>query len=124
VIDEVPNPAIQFITAIEDIEGVESLVPELNVQEVDSVIQVNSGQPIVMGGLLQDRVDVGEEAVPVLGEVPLLGAAFRTQNDRVSKTELVIFLKATILQSPSDSVHNTDKDIYRQFSGDRRPLRF
>ena len=124
VIDEVPNPAIQFITAIEDIEGVESLVPELNVQEVDSVIQVNSGQPIVMGGLLQDRVEVGEENVPVLGEVPLLGAAFRNQNDRVLKTELVIFLKATILQSPSDSVHNTDKDVYRQFSGDRRPLRF
>ena len=124
IIGEVPNPAIQFITATEGITGVESLVPELNVQEVDSVIQVNSGQPIVMGGLLQDRVDIVQENVPVLGEVPLLGAAFRNQNDQVIKSELVVFLKATILDSPSQSIHNTDKDIYRQFSGDRRPLRF
>jgi len=120
----VPNPAIQFITAEAGIENVESLVPELNVQEVDSVIKVNSGQPIVMGGLLQDRVDVEEESVPILGEIPMIGGAFRSQNDQIQKTELVIFLKATILDSPSDSIHNTDKDLYRQFSGDRRPLRF
>lgn len=124
IIGTVPNPAIQFITAAENIQGVESLVPELNVQEVDSVIQVNSGQPIVLGGLLQDRVDSQEEAVPILGEMPLFGAAFRTQNDSITKTELVIFLKATILDSPSDSIHATDKDVYRQFSSDRRPLRF
>jgi len=120
----VPNPAIQFITAEADIENVESLVPELNVQEVDSVIKVNSGQPIVMGGLLQDRVDTEEEMVPILGEVPLIGGAFRSQNDEIQKTELVIFLKATILDSPADSIHNTDKDLYRKFSGDRRPIRF
>lgn len=120
----VPNPAIQFITAEASIENVESLVPELNVQEVDSVIKVNSGQPIVMGGLLQDRVDTETEAVPILGEVPVIGGAFRSNNDQIEKTELVIFLKATILDSPLDSVHNTDKDLYRQFSGDRRPLRF
>ena len=124
VVRELPNPAIQFIAAEAGLVGVESLVPELNVQEVDSVIQVNSGQPIVMGGLLEDRVDVSEEAVPVLGEMPLIGTAFRRQDDQVSKTELVIFLKATILDSPSNSVHRTDKDLCRQFSGDRRPLRF
>jgi len=124
VVRELPNPAIQFIAAEAGLVGVESLVPELNVQEVDSVIQVNSGQPIIMGGLLQDRVQVEEEAVPVLGEIPVFGTAFRRQDDSIVKTELVIFLKATILDTPSMSVHNTDKDLYRKFSGDRRPLRF
>jgi type II secretory pathway component GspD/PulD (secretin) len=42
----------------------------------------------------------------------------------ITKTELVIFLKATILDNPSDSIHATDKDLYRKFSEDRRPLQF
>jgi MSHA biogenesis protein MshL len=123
VVDEKPDPAIQYITAQAKITGVESLIPELNVQEIDSVIKVKSGQPIVMGGLLQDRVTGADEGVPVLGEVPMLGSLFKQHVDTVDKTELVIFLQATILPTPGDSVHNTDKDLYRQFSDDRRPFK-
>jgi MSHA biogenesis protein MshL len=60
----------------------------------------------------------------VLGEIPFAGALFRDQSDLITKTELVIFLKATILDNPSDSIHATDKDLYRKFSEDRRPLQF
>lgn len=123
VIRSVPDPAIAYVAAANNIEGVESLIPELNVQEIDSVIQVRSGQPIVMGGLLQDRATSTEGAVPVLSEIPLAGALFRDTEDDIRKSELVIFLKATILDSPNESVHNTDKDLYRMFSGDRRPLK-
>lgn len=98
-------------------------VPEVSVQEIDSVVMTRSGQPIVLGGLLQDRVSSDEVGVPLLSEVPMLGSLFKNQSDTVSKTELVILLKATILQKPSDSVHATDKDLYRQFSSDRRPFR-
>ncbi len=117
------NPAIEFIAATENVD-IESIVPELNVQEIDSVIRVNSGEPIVMGGLLQDRVTSTQNGVPVLSEVPLFGAAFKSYNDTIEKVELVIFMKATILDSPSDSVHPTDRDFYRKFSSDRRPFRF
>jgi len=77
-----------------------------------------------MGGLLQDVVRSNQNSVPVLGELPILGAAFRDDVSVVEKTELIIFLKATILDNASDSVHATDKDMYRKFSSDRRPLRF
>lgn len=125
VVDEVSDPAVQFITAglPPGSPTVESLIPELNVQEIDSVIQVRSGQAVVMGGLLQDRSETTEEGIPVLSELPFVGAAFRNHSDLVQKTELVILLKATILDSPGQSVHNTDRDIYRQFSGDRRPFK-
>ena len=96
----------------------------VNVQEIDSVIQVRSGQPVVMGGLLQDRAVTNDAGVPVLGETPVLGALFKDHDDQIQKTELVIFLKATILDSPGDTIHVADKDLYRQFSSDRRPLRF
>ena len=114
------DPGILFIAGD---SGITSDIPELNVQEIDTVVKVNSGQPIVMGGLLQDDIRDTQEAIPVLGEVPILGAAFRKQNDLVSKTELVIFLKATIVDSADQTIHNTDRDLYRAFSGDRRPFK-
>lgn len=103
--------------------AVDSRIPEVNVQEIDTVIQVRSGQPVVMGGLLQDRAATQEEGVPLISEVPVLGSLFKQHTDLVRKTELVIFLQATILDSPGDSIHNTDRDLYRAFSGDRRPFR-
>lgn len=123
IVDTKPDPAVQYVTSFNDVEGVESLVPELNVQEIDSVIQVKSGRPVVMGGLLQDRVAANQNGVPVLSEVPMVGSLFRQHTDLVQKTELVIFLKATILSAPENSVHDTDRDLYRGFSGDRRPLK-
>ena len=120
---EVPDPAIQYITAQNNIKGIVSNVPELNVQEVDSVAMVRSGEPIVLGGMMQDRADFQSEGIPVLGESPIIGALFRKHTDQVIKTELVIFLKATILDAPADSVDDTDKDIYRGFSSDRHPIK-
>ena len=102
--------------------GVESPVPVVNVQEFDSVIQVDNGQAVVLGGLIQDRVESVRTGVPVLSEMPLMGAAFRRQVDLVTKTELVVFLKATIVDG-NNTVHNTDKDLYRTFSSDRRPFK-
>lgn len=122
VINQIADPAVAFIAAQQDI-AISSQIPELNVQEIDSVLSMQSGEVAVLGGLIQDRVDSQQESVPVLGELPLVGAAFRNQGDSVQKTELVIFIKATIVDAP-DSVHQTDKELYRTFSQDRRPLKF
>ena len=105
------------------VTGIESRVPQVSIQEVDTVMNVRSGQPIVMGGLIQDKTSSIEDGVPVLADIPVMGSLFRTHYDQVRKTELVIFIKATILQDPSDSIHNTDRDLYRRFSDDRRPFR-
>ncbi len=120
----VSDPGVAFAAAMAGVGGgITSNIPELNVQELDSVIQIRSGQAVVMGGLLQDRIDTHEDGIPGLSEVPLFGSLFRQHDDGIRKTELVIFLKATILDSPGDSVHDTDRDLYRRFSGDRRPLK-
>ena len=120
VTQRVPDPGVAVVAEEAGI-ALDNGIPELSVQEIDSVIQLRSGQPIVMGGLLEDRAVTTEGAVPVLGEMPLFGAAFRNQQDQIMKTELVILLKATIID-PTETIHNTDKDLYRQFSGDRRPF--
>ena len=117
IVGEVADPAVAFL----NVAGVVSNVPIVNVQEMDSVINMGSGQAVVMGGLMQDRLDSTQTGVPVLSELPLAGALFRGQSDKSAKTELVIFLKATIVDgTPSD---DTDRDLYRQFSGDRHPIK-
>ncbi|PCJ00270.1 MAG: type II and III secretion system family protein [Alphaproteobacteria bacterium] len=119
IVNTVQDPSIALVGA----GLITSAIPEVNVQEIETVVRVNSGQAIVMGGLLQDRVVSKKESVPVLGEMPVFGNLFRTQDDLISKTELIIFLKATILDSPEQTIHDTDRDLYRTFSGDRRPFK-
>lgn len=117
----VNDPGVAFAVADADLdEAIESPVPVVNVQEFDSVIQMNNGQPIVMGGLIQDRAASQQNSVPVLGEMPIVGGLFRNQSDRIEKTELVVLMKATIVEG--NTIHNTDKDMYRTFSQDRRPF--
>ncbi|MDB2682951.1 secretin N-terminal domain-containing protein [Alphaproteobacteria bacterium] len=112
ITNNVPNPIVSSAN-----------VPEVNVQEIDSVMNMRSGQAIVMGGLLSDRTESRNEGVPVLSDVPLLGNLFKQKADSVSKTEIVILIKATIIDSESDTIHDTDKDLYRKFSSDRRPFK-
>jgi MSHA biogenesis protein MshL len=116
------DPAVAFASA-GLAEPITSPIPIVNVQEFDSIIRMNSGQAVVMGGLIQDRTTSIQGSVPVLGEMPLVGALFRNQVDKISKTELVVLLKATIVEG-GNNVHKTDKDLYRTFSQDRRPIGF
>ena len=75
-----------------------------------------------MGGLMQDRTESTQNSLPGLGELPIAGSLFRNQSDRIQKTELVIFLKATIVEN-GNTVHDADRDIYRTFSKDRHPFK-
>jgi general secretion pathway protein D len=116
------DPGVAFVVAAAGGGDISSQIPVVNVQEMDSVIKVGSGQAVVMGGLLQDRSESSERGVPVLSEIPILGNAFKNHSDRVQKTELVIFLKATIVDAEGKTVTPADRDLYKRFSGDRRPL--
>lgn len=115
------DPAVAFIANANG-QNISSGIPVVNVQEMDSVIKVGSGQAVVMGGLLQDRSEGTDRGVPVLSEIPILGNAFKNHADRIQKTELVIFLKATIVDADGNTVAPADRDLYKRFSGDRRPL--
>lgn len=122
IVTSVPDPAIAFVAAgLAD--PISSKIPVVNIQEMDSVVKMNSGQALLMGGLMQDRTDSSQQGVPVLSEIPLIGSAFRNQIDKVSKTELIVFLKATIVDADNHVIDKADKDLYKRFSGDRRPLR-
>lgn len=115
ITDFVNDPAVAFLGA-----GIDSPVPVVNVQEMDSVVKIGNGQTVVMGGLMQDRTTSTQQGVPVLSEIPVFGGFFRNQSDNVTKSELVVFIRARIVEG--SNLDQTDKDLYRMFSGDRRPL--
>lgn len=89
-----PNPSLAAA-------GVVNRVPEIQTREMESIVKIDSGQTAVMGGLMQDDMSNLTDAIPGLGDVPVFGNFFRNRNDTSSKTELVIFLKPTIIRDPS-----------------------
>ncbi len=78
-----------------------SLIPEIQVREMESVLQINSGNTAVLGGLMQDDIQRNTDKVPGAAEVPFIGQAFIGQNHANRKTELVIFIRPTVIQHAS-----------------------
>ena len=69
-----------------------------NTRSLESTVLVDDGQIVVLGGLIQDSVNGGGSKVPVLGSLPLLGGLFRYNNHSRTKTNLMVFLRPTVLR--------------------------
>ena len=67
----------------------------------------------MLGGLIQDDINNTNNRVPVLGKIPLLGALFRSTSKERTKTNLLVFLRPTILQSTENSTQ-LSLDRYQQ----------
>jgi general secretion pathway protein D len=68
---------------------------------MESVLRVQSGDIAVLGGLMQDTRNDGSDEVPGLNRVPILSNFFKFRNDSSQKSELVIFLRPTVLYDAS-----------------------
>jgi len=82
----------------------DNLIPEIQVREIESLLQVLNGRTIVLGGLMQNEVIQRKDGVPGLSQIPKIGGLFAYTSDELVKTELVIFLKPSIVtggQSPA-----------------------
>ncbi len=94
-----PNPSLCDVTRTNCIANP---VPQIQVREMESVLQVVSGQTVILGGLMQDNASIAREQIPGtdnLGEP--LANLFRFRDQRARKSELVIFLRPTIVPNPS-----------------------
>lgn len=103
--------------------AVSSAIPIIETREMDSIVTMESGQVLVMGGLMQEVAINNREGAPGLMDVPLLGNAFSQNTRETEMVELVIFLRATIV-GDRDTVHEEDIRLYNKFAPDPRPLVF
>jgi MSHA type pilus biogenesis protein MshL len=98
-----PNPDLKK-------QDISNSVPVIEVREMESLLQVRSGQTVILGGLIQDDSDNARDGLPVLSRPEGIGALFG-QHERInSQTELVIFLRPTVVTNPT-----LDSDELRQF---------
>jgi len=72
-----------------------------NKRTLTTSVMVGDGQTIVLGGLIDELMQESEQSVPLLGDLPVLGAAFRYDNAKKTKTNLMIFIRPTIIRDSS-----------------------
>jgi general secretion pathway protein D len=72
-----------------------------NKRSLESTVMVDDGQIIVLGGLVQDSTANTMEKVPLLGDIPLVGALFRYETRKQTKTNLMIFLRPLVMREAS-----------------------
>jgi type II secretory pathway component GspD/PulD (secretin) len=75
---------------------------------METRVMVPSGNTLVLGGLVQDDTRSGNTKVPLLGDIPLLGAAFRTDSKSRQKNNLIVFITPTIVRDSDFRPTTTD----------------
>jgi len=71
--------------------------PVFSTRKVTTSVSVYDGQTVVIGGLMREDVQKTEDKVPIIGDIPLVGRAFRTNTEQHTKKNLVIFVTAKII---------------------------
>ncbi|MCK4292455.1 MAG: type II secretion system protein GspD [Planctomycetes bacterium] len=77
-------------------------VPTENVTQCITNIIVKDGETIVIGGLFRDVVTTTRKQVPLLGDIPIIGALFRGKSDSVRREEVIVLLTTHIIEEPSE----------------------
>lgn len=102
-INLVVRPEISELSAANSITLNGFNIPGLNVRRVETTVELASGQSFAIGGLLQDNMRDMLARLPLLGDVPLLGKLFQSQNYRNNKTELVVIVTAYTVKPVADN---------------------
>lgn len=87
--------------------------PIKDITSAKTMVSVQSGETIVLGGMItKDLIDV-KKRVPILGDIPYLGAAFRYKLDQVKRRELLIFLTPVLLKDPAQAERLKAREVGR-----------
>lgn len=85
--------------------------PVLSLRESQTDVYMRDGETMVMGGLLRERERMDENGLPFLKDIPFVGYLFKSANKTVSKTDLMFFLRPTIVNSLSPDGRNEQNGI-------------
>jgi general secretion pathway protein D len=93
-----------------------------NKRSLESTVVVDDGQIVVLGGLIQDSLTDGSSKVPLAGDIPVAGALFRYDNRQRTKTNLMVFLKPTVVRSGA-ATNSLTADRYEYLMGEQQRLK-
>ncbi|MBF0420972.1 MAG: pilus (MSHA type) biogenesis protein MshL [Magnetococcales bacterium] len=101
-----PNPDLSKTDVV-------SRVPKIQVRELESMLTLHSGQVAVIGGLMTNVANQNDKDMPGFKELPVLGGLFENRTKSFSKTELVLFLRPSVLHAEGDLVRGREAEILK-----------
>jgi len=110
----------QEVSSIQDQTNPAGIIT--NKRSLESSVLVDDGQIIVIGGLVQDSTANTMEKVPLLGDIPLLGALFRYETRKQTKTNLMVFLRPLVMRE-SSTYGPVTSERYRQMIDEQNKAR-
>src|SRR5690606_29723836 len=108
------------------VEGAADII--LNTREITNAVFVHNGDVLVLGGLIDDQLRTSEERVPGLGRIPGLGWLFKARRTERAKTNLMVFIRPTILHDQAEAAvytsgkYNDIREVQRKLSEKPVPL--
>ncbi len=88
---------------------VDNLIPEIQIREMESLLQVRDGQTVMLGGLMQNKTSRSRSGIPWFAKLPWIGNLFSYRDDQLVKTELVVFMRPTILLN---ATHDKGREFF------------
>jgi general secretion pathway protein D len=104
--------------------GTSNAGPSTTKRSIESQVVVDDGQIIVLGGLIEDRFIENKSKVPLLGDLPYIGALFRSESREKRRTNLMVFLRPVVMRD-QESANRLSLDRYeqlRQQQKDQQPV--
>jgi general secretion pathway protein D len=99
--------------------GTTNAGPSTTKRSIENTVVVDDGAVIVLGGLIEDRFIVNKSKVPLLGDIPLLGALFRTESRERRRTNLMVFLRPVVLRD-AETANKFSLDRYDQIRAEQK----
>lgn len=127
-VSEGGNIKLQIVQEVSNVNETTSAGIITNKRSIETTVLVGDGEAIVLGGLIQDDVQNGIDKVPGLGDLPLIGALFRSETRKRTKTNLMVFLRPVVVRTPEAMAGLTEtrydyiRNIYGAFPVTRRVL--
>jgi len=94
-----------------------SLTPTITNRSIKSSIAVPNGQTVLLAGLIKDETDRSRQGIPGLDQIPRIGDLFATQSGTKTRTELIIFIRPSVIRDPFDA-HRIAEEMRTKLNGD------
>jgi len=105
------------LTVSQEVSSIDSTVATsgagiaTKIRQIDTKVLVDDGQIVVLGGLIEEKLTLGNNKVPLLGDIPLLGNLFKYETQGHEKVNLMVFLRPVILRD-AKSINALSSDRY------------
>lgn len=93
-----PKVSEASLRTVTDANGQSVTIPDEFTNQLTTNVRVKDGQTLILGGLFKEDTTLTRRQVPLLGDIPVVGAAFRGQDDKIRRDEIIFLITPTILQ--------------------------